>query len=38
MRLMRKEAAAKRSTIYTESMETFHRAADLIGMHPRVRL
>jgi glutamate dehydrogenase (NAD(P)+) len=28
----------KRATVYTEAMETFHRAADLIGMHPRVRL
>jgi glutamate dehydrogenase (NAD(P)+) len=24
--------------VYTDVMETFHRAADLIGMHPRVRL
>jgi glutamate dehydrogenase (NAD(P)+) len=38
MRVMRKEASSKRSTIYTEAMETFYRAADLIGMHPRVRL
>jgi glutamate dehydrogenase (NAD(P)+) len=35
---MRKEAATKKPTFYTETMETFHRAADLIGMHPRVRL
>ncbi|HET9599281.1 MAG TPA: Glu/Leu/Phe/Val dehydrogenase [Anaeromyxobacteraceae bacterium] len=35
---MRKETTSRRSTIYTEAMETFHRAADLIGMHPRVRL
>ncbi len=40
MRVMRKESTPKKekSTIYTEAMETFHRAADLIGMHPRVRL
>jgi glutamate dehydrogenase (NAD(P)+) len=34
---MRKESGSKR-TIYTEAMERFHRAADLIGMNPRVRL
>ncbi len=28
----------QRRTIYTEAMETFHRAADLIGMNQRVRL
>jgi glutamate dehydrogenase (NAD(P)+) len=38
MRVMRKEASSKKSTIYTEHLETFNRAADLIGMHPRVRL
>ncbi len=38
MRVMRKEATPKRQNIFTETMETFHRAADLIGMHPRVRL
>jgi glutamate dehydrogenase (NAD(P)+) len=38
MRVMRKEASPKKSTIYTEHLETFNRAADLIGMHPRVRL
>ena len=38
MRVMRKESSPKKHTIYTEQMETFHRAADLIGMHPRVRL
>ncbi len=27
-----------RKSIYDEAMETFHRAADLIGMNPRVRL
>jgi glutamate dehydrogenase (NAD(P)+) len=34
---MRKESSAKR-TVYTEAMERFERAADLIQMHPRVRL
>jgi glutamate dehydrogenase (NAD(P)+) len=38
MRVMRKEASPKKANIFTESMETFHRAADLIGMHARVRL
>ena len=38
MRVMRKESSPKKQTVYTEQMETFHRAADLIGMHPRVRL
>jgi glutamate dehydrogenase (NAD(P)+) len=27
-----------RKSIYDEAMETFHRAADLIGLNPRVRL
>ena len=27
-----------RSTIYTEAMEVFHRAADLIGLDRRVRM
>ncbi|HSB18621.1 MAG TPA: Glu/Leu/Phe/Val dehydrogenase [Anaeromyxobacteraceae bacterium] len=34
---MRKESSPKR-TVYTDAMDRFHRAADLIGMHPRVRL
>jgi glutamate dehydrogenase (NAD(P)+) len=39
MRVMRNgEKAEKKKTIYTEAMESFHKAADLIGMHPRVRL
>src|SRR2546423_10616592 len=28
----------KRPTIYTEAMEVFHRAADLIGLDRRVRM
>src|SRR4051794_1741886 len=28
----------KRPTVYTEAMEVFHRAADLIGLNRRVRL
>jgi glutamate dehydrogenase (NAD(P)+) len=31
-------AEPKRSTIYTEAMEVFHRAADLIGLDRRVRM
>ena len=38
MPVMRKETSSKKTSIYTEAMETFNRAADLIGMHPRVRL
>ena len=38
MRVMRKEVAPRKPSIYTDAMETFSRAADLIGMHPRVRL
>ncbi len=40
MPVMRKEAANKkpRASVYTEAMETFNRAADLIAIHPRVRL
>jgi glutamate dehydrogenase (NAD(P)+) len=38
MRVMRKEASPRKATIYTEHLETFNRAADLIDMHPRVRL
>jgi glutamate dehydrogenase (NAD(P)+) len=34
---MRKESSPRR-TIYTDAMEHFHRAADIIGMNPRVRL
>jgi glutamate dehydrogenase (NAD(P)+) len=34
---MRRETVQKR-TIYTEAMERFHRAAEIIGMNPRVRL
>jgi glutamate dehydrogenase (NAD(P)+) len=29
---------SSRKSFYEEAMETFHRAADLIGMNPRVRL
>ncbi len=40
MPVMNKETAARKakSTFYAEAMETFHRAAGLIRMHPRVRL
>ncbi len=38
MRAGRRESASRRSTVYTDAMETFNRAANLIGMHPRVRL
>ncbi len=38
MPVMRTESAPRRSSLYTESMETFRRAADLIRMDPRVRL
>ena len=31
-------AETKRPTIYTEAMEVFHRAADLIGLDRRVRM
>ena len=31
-------AEPRRSTIYTEAMEVFHRAADLIGLDRRVRM
>jgi hypothetical protein len=27
-----------RKSFYEEAMETFHRAADLIGLNPRVRM
>ena len=35
---MRVMGEKSRRTIYTESMEIFHRAAELIGLDPRVRL
>jgi len=35
---MRVPHASQRRTIYTESMEVFHKAADLIGLDRRVRL
>jgi glutamate dehydrogenase (NAD(P)+) len=35
---MRAPAPAPRRTVYTDAMEIFHRAADLIGLDPRVRL
>ncbi len=39
MAVVRKENGQKAKTnYYGELMETFHRAADLIGLHPRVRL
>jgi glutamate dehydrogenase (NAD(P)+) len=38
MRVMRKDGSGQRKSVYTEAMETFHRAADLVGLHPRVRL
>jgi glutamate dehydrogenase (NAD(P)+) len=38
MPVMRKVTKDKKASIYTEAMETFNRAADLISMHPRVRL
>jgi glutamate dehydrogenase (NAD(P)+) len=41
MPTMRKEATARKArtaSLYAEAMETFRRAADLIHMHPRVRL
>ena len=39
MRVMRKEQdSSPRKSVYDESMETFYRAADLMGLNPRVRL
>jgi glutamate dehydrogenase (NAD(P)+) len=38
MRVMRKDSPPRKANIFAEAMETFNRAADLIGMHPRVRL
>src|SRR5687768_33561 len=35
---MRAPAAAPRRTVFTDAMEIFHRAADLIGLDKRVRL
>lgn len=35
---MRQPQSASPSTLYTEAMEVFHRAADLIDLDPRVRL
>ncbi len=41
MPVMRKDVPSQkrpRSSVFTDAMETFHRAADLISIHPRVRL
>ena len=40
MRAMKREPISKdtKRTVYQESMETFHRAADLVNLNPRVRL
>ena len=40
MRAARKENSqgASKKSVYQEAMETFHRAADVVGLHPRVRL
>src|SRR5687767_2591601 len=35
---MRVPSTEKRKTVYTEAMEVFHAAADLIGLDRRVRL
>src|SRR4051812_46205868 len=35
---MRAPASDKRKTVYTEAMEVFHAAADLIGLDHRIRL
>ncbi len=35
---MRAPAPTPKRTLYTDAMEIFHRAADLIGLAPRVRL
>src|SRR5205814_2351587 len=35
---MRVPPPAPRRTVYTDAMEIFERAADLIGLNPRVRL
>jgi glutamate dehydrogenase (NAD(P)+) len=36
--LARASAASPKRTVYTEAMQIFHRAADLISLPPRVRL
>jgi glutamate dehydrogenase (NAD(P)+) len=36
--ISRPPAELKRPTVYTEAMEVFHRAADLIGLDRRVRM
>jgi glutamate dehydrogenase (NAD(P)+) len=40
MRAARKEnpQGASKKSVYQEAMEIFHRAADAVGLHPRVRL
>src|SRR5262245_58143670 len=35
---MRAPAQGPKRTLYTEAMEIFHSAAELIGLNPRVRL
>ena len=35
---MRAPAPQPKKTLYTEAMEIFHRAADVMGLDPRVRL
>ena len=35
---MRVQPAQNRKTVYTEAMEIFHRAADLMGLDNRLRL
>ena len=35
---MRAPSPTPRRTLYTDAMEIFHRAADTIGLNPRVRL
>jgi len=38
MNFMRAPEPQPRKTLYTEAMEIFHRAADIMGLDPRVRL
>ncbi len=40
MRAMKRDPLSKdnKTSVYQEAMETFHRAADLVDLHPRVRL
>ncbi|HEU4385181.1 MAG TPA: Glu/Leu/Phe/Val dehydrogenase [Anaeromyxobacteraceae bacterium] len=40
MRAMKRDPLSKetKTSAYQEAMETFHRAADLVALHPRVRL